>query len=342
MAIDLTKVHRTFSLSHLNSLRVECVADEYVEVHTHKELLSALWEANRTSVPVTLLGAGTNVVMLARIPGRVIHVKLRGITFRKCDDETVRVNAAAGESWNHLVRTCLGRGIFGLQNLALIPGTVGAAPIQNIGAYGSELAEIVKKVEVIDTFDLSEKRLTPEQCLFRYRDSVFKSDENGRYVITGLTLELGNIFFDSCYSDVALELSRMGCVRTPVSVAEAVTRVRRRKLPDPREIGNVGSFFKNPTVSVESLDTIREHLEIDAYSESGLQKISAARLIDSAGWRGYRVKDAGIWHRQALVLVNYGSASGREMLDLAQRVQDDIVSRFGIQLELEPSVLGYA
>lgn len=326
----------------MNSLRVECVADEYVEVHTTELLLAALQEANRASVPVTLLGAGTNVVLLARIPGRVIHVKIRGITFIQDADDSIRVHAAAGESWNHLVRTCLGRGVFGIENLALIPGTVGAAPIQNIGAYGRELSDIVEKVAVIDTLEFSKKSLTPAQCSFRYRDSVFKSDEIGRYVITGITLRLGNTILETNYPDVATELSRMGCEPTPLSVAEAVTRVRRRKLPDPRDMGNVGSFFKNPTVSAEALEAIRDRIEIRAYSENGLQKIPAARLIDFAGWRGCRIKDAGIWHRQALVLVNHGGATGQEILDLAQRVQEDVVRQFGVELELEPSVIGCA
>ena len=337
----MTVIQRDFSLQKLNSLGVECIAEEYVEARSAEDLLSALGDANDESVPVTLLGGATNVVLLGRISGRVIRINNRGMSFEEAGDAAVRVKVASGETWHHLVRACLGRGIGGLENLALIPGTVGAAPIQNIGAYGRELSRFVESVAVIDTQSFEAKTLSPAQCAFRYRDSVFKSDEVGRYVVTGVTLRLGATGLEAGYPDVATELCRMGRTPSPNSIAEAVTRVRRRKLPNPREFGNVGSFFKNPSISREALDRLRASIEVDAFDEGGVFKVPAARLIEVAGWRAHRAGDAGVWPRQALVLVNYGRASGRQVLDLSRRIRDDVARRLGIELELEPSVLGH-
>ena len=336
----LKAVRRSVSLRLANSLRVESVAAEFVETTAEAELLEALERARRESVPVTLLGGGTNVVPLGRIDGRVLRVAHRGVSFERSGTD-VRVRAAGGEPWHRLVRACLGRGIAGLENLSLIPGTVGAAPIQNIGAYGRELSSLVTEVSVVDTRSLESRVLAPVACAFRYRDSVFKSDEIGRFVVTGITLLLRRRAVpDASYSDVAQELRRLGRAPSAVWVAEAVTRVRRRKLPDPRSVGNVGSFFKNPTISAPALDRLRAKVDIAAFSRDGAMRIPAARLIDACGWKGYRRGDAGVWPRHALVLVNHGRASGREILDLARRIQDDVARRFDVALELEPTVLG--
>ena len=336
-------VRRAVSLREANSFRVQCIAEEYLEVHDERELLDALSQAQRESVPVTLLGGGTNVVMLERIDGRVIRIASRGITFDS-DSEGVRVTAASGENWHGLVRACLGRGLSGLENLALIPGTVGAAPIQNIGAYGVELSSLVIGAIAIDTRVMRQTILDAPACAFRYRDSVFKSDEPGRYAVTGLVLRLGHRGLETGYRDVGAELrrmgSRMGRGVSPHLIAEAVIRVRRRKLPDPRRIGNAGSTFKNPTLSAHRLDRLRGRLDIDAFDAGDHFKVPAAKLVEAAGWKGYRRDDAGVWPRHALVLVNYGRATGRQILDLARRITDDVARRFEVELDLEPQVLG--
>lgn len=336
-------VRRDVSLREVNSFRVQCIAEEYLEVRDERELLDALSQAQQHSVPVTLLGGGTNVVMLGRIDGRVIRIASRGIAFDS-DEDGMRVTAAGGESWHGLVRACLGRGLSGLENLALIPGTVGAAPIQNIGAYGVELSSLVIGVSVIDTRAMRPTILDAATCAFRYRDSVFKSDKPGRYAVTGLVLRLGGRELETGYRDVGVELhrmgSRMGGVVSPQLLAEAVIRTRRRKLPDPRRIGNAGSTFKNPTLSAGRLDRLRAHVDIDAFRAGSQFKVPAARLVEAAGWKGYRCGDAGVWPRHALVLVNYGRATGREILDLAQRIADDVARRFEVELDLEPQVLG--
>ena len=340
-------VRHDVPLRDANSFRVQSIAEEFVEVRDDDELLGALVQAQRESVPVTLLGGGTNVVMLERIEGRVIRIASRGIAF-DADEDGMRVTAAGGENWHGLVRACLGRGLSGLENLALIPGTVGAAPIQNIGAYGVELSALVIGTTVIDTRTMRPTILDAATCAFRYRDSVFKSDEPGRYVVTGLVLRLGGQELETGYRDVGAELRRMGYrmgSRTgrgvsPQLVAEAVIRVRRRKLPDPRRTGNAGSTFKNPTLSAGRLDRLRAHLDIDAFPAGSQFKVPAARLVEAAGWKGYRRGDAGVWPRHALVLVNYGGATGRQILDLARRIADDIAHRFEVELDLEPQVLG--
>lgn len=335
----MNRVRRSVSLRLANSLRVESVADEYVEARDAAELCGVLDRARRDAVPVTLLGGGTNVVPLRRIEGRVVRMASRGISFRR-GGEGVRVAAAAGESWHGLVRACLGRGLAGPENLALIPGTVGAAPIQNIGAYGRELSRWVSGVSVVDTVSLEQKLLNAAECGFRYRDSVFKSGERGRYVVTAVTLDLRDEPPEAGYPGLAAELDGLGRAPSPVWVAEAVIRLRRRRLPDPRQVGNAGSFFKNPTLTAAAFERLRGRVDIAGFPDAERVRVPAARLIDVCGWRGYRAGDAGVWSRHALVLVNHGTASGREILDLAYRIRDDVARRFEIELQLEPAVLG--
>ena len=335
----MNALRRSVSLRLANSLRVESIAEEYVETRCGPDLWSALDHARRDSVPVTLLGGGTNIVPLARVEGRVVRIAERGLSFEP-HAGGVRVTAAAGESWHRLVRECLGRGLAGLENLALIPGTVGAAPMQNIGAYGRELSACVHGVSVLDLRTLEAQTLDAAACRFRYRDSVFKSEERGRLVVTGVTLDLRNPPTEAGYPDIARELARMGRTPSPVWVAEAVTRVRRRKLPDPRRVGNAGSFFRNPTITPEAFDGLRGRVDIAGFPDGAAVRVPAARLIDVCGWKGYRAGDAGVWPRQALVLVNHGRATGREILDLAHRIRDDVARRFDVVLELEPAVLG--
>ena len=329
---------RNLSLRDAVSLGVESIADEFIEATDATGVLDVLDRAQRDGVPLTILGGGTNVVPLARIPGRVLRLALRGVSFQHARDGTTTVTAAAGETWHALVRQCLGRGIAGLENLSLIPGAVGAAPIQNIGAYGRELASVVAGVTAIDRCAMAVVSLPPAACVFRYRDSLFKATE--RYIVTGVTLRLGDIEPDTGYPDLRLELDRMGRRPTPAWVAEAVARVRRHKLPDPRRIGNVGSFFKNPTLSAAALDRLRGRIDVRAAPTAGGFRVPAAHLIEACGWKGHRDGAVGVWPRHALVLVNYGGASGRQTLDLAQRIADSVERRFEVPLAMEPTVLG--
>ena len=327
-----------------NTLGVRCVVDKLRDVDDEEALAAALAEAEASGMPVTILGGGSNVVPLARLPGMALRPRVRGLAFERLAADDWRVTAGAGETWHELVRAALGRGIAGLENLALIPGWVGAAPVQNIGAYGRELGEVVESVLAFDRQGRALVILSAADCGFGYRDSLFKTTAPGRYVILRVSLRLRAPVLATDYADVGTELARLGTRPSATAVAEAVVRVRRRKLPDVRRIGNVGSFFKNPTVTAEALDRIRSRIDLDAFGVDGGEgrrwKISAARLIDCAGWKGARLGAVQVWPRQPLVLVNRGGATGRQLLDMAERIAADVAAKFGVALELEPTVVG--
>jgi UDP-N-acetylmuramate dehydrogenase len=254
------------------------------------------------------------------------------------------VTAAAGENWHELVRFCLGQGLEGLENLALIPGLVGAAPIQNIGAYGVELADHFVHLTALDSRTGVIRTLRAADCGFGYRHSVFKTPAGAHWIVLSVTVRLhrhGARVLD--YPDLRLELDRVGWDRpSAVQVAEAVIRVRRRKLPDPRRHGNVGSFFENPQVPEAVARSAHERVPALTLRAAGpgQVKLSAAQLIDACGWKGRTRGAAGVWHRQPLVLVNRGSATGADVLALAEAIRGDVAERFGIRLQLEPRVLG--
>ena len=328
-----------------NTLGVRCVADDLRVARSEEELAEQLTDADRLGLPVTLIGGGSNFVLRPRLPGLALLLRLRGVAFERLGRRTWRVTASAGETWHDLVRATLGRGIRGLENLALIPGTVGAAPVQNIGAYGRELGEVLETVTVFDRRRGAFRTLAAKECGLRYRASRFR-DGDERFAIVRLTLLLGAAPLRCDYPDVRRELGRMGiapAATDAVRVAEAVVRVRRRKLPDPGRIGNVGSFFKNPLVTPKQLDDIRARLDLDAYpapDAPGCCKIPAARLIDAAGWKGVRQGAMQVWPRQPLVLVNRGGATGNDALALAAAIQSDVQGKYGVALELEPTVAG--
>ncbi|MDE0659389.1 MAG: UDP-N-acetylmuramate dehydrogenase [Gammaproteobacteria bacterium] len=326
-----------------NTLRVDCIADDIRQVRDEDALAEALVHADVHGIPATIIGGGSNLVLRSRLPGVAIVVGLRGIAFERLGDDDWRVAAAAGETWQTVVDGALEREVGGLENLTLIPGSVGAAPVQNIGAYGRELAKFVESVTVFDRQRQCYRNLSAVDCAFGYRDSVFKRDATHRQVIVRVALRLGGTGLVTDYPDVARELGARRATLGRRAVADAVARIRRRKLPDPGRIGNVGSFFKNPVVGAAQLDHIRALIDIDDYpapSGRGGRKIPAARLIDAAGWKGVRRGRVQVWPDQPLVLVNLGGATGREVLDVAARIRDDVQRRYGVALEIEPAVLG--
>ncbi len=320
-----------------NTLGVACSADNLVLARTDDELIAAL---RRHACDLVVLGGCSNVVLPARLRRPVCRIATRGISIR-ADGTDSLVTASAGESWHGLVRTTLGQGLGGLENLALIPGSVGAAPIQNIGAYGVELAQRVVSVRVFDRTADRVTDLQPESCRFGYRTSVFRSNP-GRYVVLAVTLRLyrrGNLVLD--YPDVGRELQRLGWARpSPRQVAEVVMRIRRRKLPDFRRYGNVGSFFKNPMVEPEAAEQLAAAVPgLVRHAAGPGIKLAAAQLIDLCGWKGFRSGAVGVWHRQPLVLVNHGQALGNHFLELAEAVRQSVMQRFNVLLELEPTVV---
>ncbi len=322
-----------------NTLKVSATARDVVEAHTLSQLQAIL----RAHPEALVLGEGSNVVLGTHIPGVVCLIRNRGIT-TEMRNGAVEVTAAAGERWHALVRYCLGRGLHGLENLALIPGLVGAAPLQNIGAYGVELAQRLVSLRAVRVSDGAVCTFSAEECGFGYRDSWFKSGGAGQFAVVEITLRLSTQSAPVLdYPDVRNELHALGVSQpTPVDVARAVIRIRRRKLPDPRRIGNVGSFFKNPVISGVQRNALPEAARaLEAHrSNAGNWKLSAAQLIDRAGCKGERCGGAAVWPRQPLVLVNLGGATGQDFITLATRIRARVRARFGIQLELEPRVYG--
>lgn len=335
-------LHSEVQLQGFNTLRLPSLAQFFASPDSERGACDVLANAAAKGLDVTVLGGGSNVVLRARVPGCVIAPRFRNICVAR-DDAGFRVTAGAGVVWHELVRFCLGQGISGLENLALIPGNVGAAPIQNIGAYGIELAERFHSLTAISCRDGTVATMDAGQCAFGYRDSVFKRLPLGSYLISSVTLRLPARFEPRIgYPDVRRELDAMGIRPNAVGVAEAVTRVRRRKLPDVRRSPNAGSFFKNPVLDASEVERLRSYLgNVPTYSDPNGIKVAAARLIEAAGWKGRRLGRAGVWSRQPLVLVNLGDARASDVLHLAQAIQEDVATRFGVALELEPAVLGF-
>ncbi len=330
------------SLAARNTLRVDARARLLAEIRDAAKLPELLDFPAVRSGRLLVLGEGSNVLFTGDFDGTVLAMATRGVQVES-DGDGARIAVAAGERWDDFVRWTLGQGYAGLENLILIPGTVGAAPIQNIGAYGCEVAEFIDSVEAWDTHERQVATLDRAACAFAYRDSLFKH-EPGRYVVTAVRFVLPRSRpLRTDYAGIDEELARMGVDRpAPFHVAEAVMRLRLRKLPDPAVIGNAGSFFKNPIVDAALANALqREHPGLAAWPQpDGRSKLSAAWLIEKAGFKGLREGDAGISNRHALVLVNHGHATGPQLWALAQQVMHGVRERFGVQLEPEPVVIG--
>jgi UDP-N-acetylmuramate dehydrogenase len=325
-----------------NTLRVAARAKLLAEIRDATKLPELLDFPTIRAGRLFVLGEGSNILLTGDIDGTVLAMETRGVHVEQ-DGDVARIAVAAGERWDDFVRWTLGQGFAGLENLILIPGTVGAAPIQNIGAYGTEVAEFIESVEA---WDLNERRVVTlgrDACAFAYRDSLFKR-EPGRFIVTAVRFALPRshaLRLD--YAGIREELARMGVDKpAPFHVAEAVVHLRTRKLPDPAVIGNAGSFFKNPIVDAAQGEALKhEHTELVAWpGKDAHWKLSAAWLIEAAGFKGIREGDAGISNRHALVLVNHGKATGQELWALAQRVIEGVQTRFGVHLEPEPMVIG--
>ena len=328
-----------------NTLRVDARARLLAEVRDVGALPKLLaWPAVK-NLRTLVLGEGSNMLFACDFDGLIVTLKTHGIEVVGEDARTARIRIAAGEHWNDVVRWSLARGLCGLENLSLIPGTAGAAPVQNIGAYGVELEEFVREIEAFDLHEQRMIRFDKNECAFAYRESRFKREPD-RWLITSLELDLPKSrkpVLD--YAGVREELAAMHVDGLPSSaqVAEAVVRLRTRKLPDPALIPNAGSFFKNPIVTREQADALKHaHPTLPLWPSGETHaKLSAAWLIETAGFKGVREGDAGISERHALVLVNHGHATGSQLWTLARRVREGVRERFDITLEPEPRVIGH-
>ncbi|HEU0151941.1 MAG TPA: UDP-N-acetylmuramate dehydrogenase [Arenimonas sp.] len=331
------------SLAGRNTFRVAARAAMMADV-SRADALAGLFEfAMLREGPVLVLGEGSNLLFAGDFPGVAICLTMAGVRIVQDDGDSAVVRAEAGLAWNDLVGWTLARGLVGLENMALIPGTVGASPIQNIGAYGVEVGEFIEAVEAFQRDTGQVKRLAAADCGFGYRDSLFKREAD-RWVVTAVELRLPRqreLRLD--YAGVKEELAAMG-VATPraVHVAEAISRLRTRKLPNPALLGNAGSFFKNPVVDAahaEALKAANPALPVFP-GPAGQRKLSAGWMIEACGWKGFREGDAGVAEQHALVLVNHGQATGAQLLSLARRIAASVRERFGVTLEPEPRIIG--
>ena len=330
------------SLKAFNSFGVDVRARLFAEAHNDIDVRDALDLARQRDLPLLVIGGGSNLLLTRDVEALVLRMASRGIRILDDDGERVLVEAEAGEPWHPFVLWSLAQGLYGLENLSLIPGTVGAAPMQNIGAYGVELKDLFAGLTALDRQSGELRDFSLDECAFAYRDSLFKR-ETGRWLILRVRLQLSRVVaLRLDYGPVRQRLTEMG-VEAPTAsdVSRAICAIRSEKLPDPAVLSNAGSFFKNPLVAPELAERIRaEHPDLVSYAAGdGLLKLAAGWLIERAGWKGFRDGDAGVHRLQALVLVNYGQASGEQLLGLARRIQADIQARFGVELEIEPNVL---
>ncbi len=329
------------SLKPYNTFGIDVRAERYAVLRSEEDLRCVL-RANIT--PLHLLGGGSNVLLTKDLPGLVLRNELRGIAVVQETDADVVVSAGAGEVWHELVCWALQHGYGGLENLSLIPGTVGAAPIQNIGAYGAELKDVFEKLEALHLESGEVLKFSKEDCRFGYRKSIFKNSLKGRCIITRVWLRLSKFpTLNLSYNILAESLRKNGILQPDIrDVSRMVMAIRRSKLPDPALLGNAGSFFKNPEVPVAQAEELRKAFpDLVAFplpGNDGLVKLAAGWLIEKAGWKGRRRGDAGVHERQALVLVNYGKASGADILKLAEEIQQDVQRKFGLWLEPEVNV----
>ena len=330
------------SLDGRNTFRVAARANLLIDVRRADALHELFGFAMLKSQPLLVLGAGSNILFTRDWPGIVLSMAAHATRVLEDDGETATLRVEAGESWNAFVHWSLAHGFCGLENLVLIPGTVGAAPIQNIGAYGTEVGEFISTVEVWDRTAGAIRRLSRGECRFGYRDSVFKQ-ERDRYIVIAVEFVLSRSHpLRMDYAGIHEELAALG-VETPgaTNVAEAITRLRTRKLPNPDLVGNAGSFFKNPVIPREQAAILaREHPGMPVWEgPDETMKLSAAWLIESCGFKGLRQGHAAVSEQHALVLVNQGQASGAEILALARHIQQGVRERYGVDLEIEPQVL---
>lgn len=332
-------IEQQVSLTSFNSLGLKSYAEQFTCLETREQLPDLLSLLKKDSGPVLWLGGGSNLVLAEQVPGLVVQMGLAGLEIIEDRGELVRLRVGAGEEWHSFVLRCLKLGLHGIENLALIPGTVGAAPVQNIGAYGVEVGQFITSVEVIDTHDNYElKQLSAAQCLFSYRDSIFKQNF-GRYLILSVEFCLSSIYVPLLKYDALVNELKSRQIDTPsaAQLIDAVCAVRSSKLPDPKRLGNVGSFFKNPVVSgiqYESLLVV--YPDMPSYPDQLGRKLAAGWLIDRCGWKGKRLGTAGVHKDQALVLVNFGGATRSDIEALADQVKTSVFERFGVNLEQEP------
>ena len=336
------EIQHHFSLKHYNTFGIEAKAKQFVAVHSTEELKYILEQ--RKAEKKFILGGGSNMLLTKDIDALVIHIDLKGKKIIDENDDYVWVESQAGENWHEFVLWTIDQDFGGLENMSLIPGNVGTTPVQNIGAYGTEIKDTFISCQVITIENQEIKTFSKEECNFGYRESIFKNDVKDQYIITSVVFKLTkkNHKINTSYGDIVAELAKNNRTEpTLKDVSNAVINIRRSKLPDPKELGNSGSFFKNPILLTSDFQKIQHQFpEMKYYEVSETEvKVPAGWLIEQAGFKGKRFGDAGIHKNQALVLVNYGNATGAEILNVSKNIQETIFKKFGINIETEVNVI---
>lgn len=336
------QVLSNYSLRTLNTFGVEAKAAWFTEIDSEAALSDLFAVSEWKDLPRLILGGGSNMLFTADYPGLVIHMKIPGIRFEKTGDD-IYVTAGAGVVWNDLVNYCVDHGFAGIENLSLIPGSVGASPVQNIGAYGVELQDVFHSCRAFEIASGTIRIFSKEDCRFSYRDSVFKSELKGQYIITEVSFKLSANFNPKLsYGAITEELQKRGIAEPAIrDVSSVVSYIRVSKLPDPSTIGNAGSFFKNPVIPQSYFETLRVQFPdmVNFPAGEGFVKIAAGWLIESCGWKGKVIGNTGTWKNQALVLVNHGGSTGSEIYALSESIIESVNAKFGITLEREVNII---
>lgn len=339
-------ISENVSLLPYNTFGIPALARYFGRFSSTEECAKILKEVEKRNMPMMVLGGGSNVLFCSDFAGLVLHNQIRGISFTDLGNGEAMVTCGAGEVWHEFVLKTLSEGWQGLENLSLIPGSVGASPMQNIGAYGVEIKDVFEELEALNINTLETQKFDKAACQFGYRESIFKRSLKGQYIITSVTFRLRrNGALNTRYGAIEEELTKMKVTApTAKDISEAVMRIRRSKLPDPRILGNAGSFFKNPVIPIEKARELsKTFAEIPLYpvpDDSSKVKTAAGWLIEHCGWKGYRKGAVGVHEKQALVLVNHGGATGQEVYELSAAIIASVSNRFGIELEREVNMVG--
>ena len=338
----MSNILNNYSLKNHNTFGIAAKAKYFASFNSEEELITLLKSDTCKTNPLFILGGGSNILLTQDFDGLVLANNIKGIKIIAEDEKNTSITVGAGEIWHDFVLWSIQQNLSGIENLALIPGLIGASPMQNIGAYGTEVKDVITNVSYIEIETGEKKKLTNSECNFGYRNSIFKEELKGKVVITEVIYQLSKTPLNNIkYGAITDELKCLNKEPSPQSIAQAVINIRSRKLPDPKVLGNSGSFFKNPIIETSQFEQlIKEFPEMVGYTISETKtKIAAGWLIDNAGLKGYRKADAGIHKNQALVLVNYGNASGTEIINLAKEVQQKIKEKYGINIEPEVNIL---
>ncbi|HNZ41918.1 MAG: UDP-N-acetylmuramate dehydrogenase [Bacteroidales bacterium] len=336
------QIFEHFDLKKFNTFGIEARARLFAEIQYPADYSELLEVHQKTELPLLPLGCGSNMLFTKNYDGLVAKISTKGISKIAEDEDTVTIDVAAGELWEDLIAYCIKEQLSGLENLSGIPGQAGSSPIQNIGAYGVEVKSCIKEVLAISIENGEKLRFSNADCRFGYRDSIFKRDMKGRVIITNVVFCLSKkARFMLEYGGVAEEVKRISDTPDLAAVSKAICNIRDKKIPNPKDIGSAGSFFKNPVIEKEAFEQLlARYPDISHYpAAEGRHKLAAAWLIDHCGWKGYRKDDTGVNDKQPLILVNYGQATGTEILHLSQQIQDSVHEKFGVYLETEVNIL---